>query len=277
MPNIIRIRNLVKEVDLSGTTFAVDKQIYGENVKRVDIADLKEYILSGLTFEVTGGTSGTSGVDGIDGIDGIDGSDGTSGSSGISPCITITSNTITIDIITTTTTTTAAITTTTTTAATTTTTTTAATTTTTTTAATTTTTTTAATTTTTTTAATTTTTTTAATTTTTTTEATTTTTTTTAATTTTTTTADPYNYYIIKTFGCPGCVVAGGTLNIKSLATYTSGKYYISGLDIIQIQGEGGFGEDGIISATGPYDTCLDACPENTTTTTTIAPVTEEP
>ena len=106
---------------------------------------------------------------------------------------------------------------------------------------------------------------------------TTTTTTTTAATTTTTTTADPYNYYIIKTFGCPGCVVAGGTLNIKSLATYTSGKYYISGLDIIQIQGEGGFGEDGIISATGPYDTCLDACPENTTTTTTIAPGTEAP
>ncbi len=201
--------------------------------------------------------------------------------------LTAPTTTTTTTAATTTTTTTAATTTTTTTAATTTTTTTAATTTTTTTAATTTTTTTAATTTTTTTAATTTTTTTAATTTTTTTEdtttttttteATTTTTTTTAATTTTTTTADPYNYYIIKTFGCPGCVVAGGTLNIKSLATYTSGKYYISGLDIIQIQGEGGFGEDGIISATGPYDTCLDACPENTTTTTTIAPVTEEP
>jgi len=110
MPNIIRIRNLVKETNLSGVTFPIDKQDYTENAKRIDIADLKEFILSGFTGGNTGGTSGTSGVDGLDGID------GTSGTDGQSPCLELTSNTITIVIIsgTTTTTTTVPITTTTT-------------------------------------------------------------------------------------------------------------------------------------------------------------------
>ena len=103
MPNIIRIRNLEKETNLSGVTFPIDKQGYIENGKRIDISDLKEYILSGFTGGGnTGGTSGTSGHDGLDGIDGID---GTSGTSGLSPCLELISNTIRIVIISTTTTT----------------------------------------------------------------------------------------------------------------------------------------------------------------------------
>ena len=52
MPNIIRIINLQLDTDLSGATFPVDKLSYTENAKRVNILDLKNYILSG----VTGGT-----------------------------------------------------------------------------------------------------------------------------------------------------------------------------------------------------------------------------
>ena len=71
MPNIIRIRNLVKEINLGGIIFPVDKTSYLANVQQVGIDDLKDYILSGYTAGgVTGGTSGTSGIDGIDGIDG---------------------------------------------------------------------------------------------------------------------------------------------------------------------------------------------------------------
>ena len=44
MPNIVRIRNLVKETNLSGVTFPVDKQSYTDQAKRIDISDLKDYI-----------------------------------------------------------------------------------------------------------------------------------------------------------------------------------------------------------------------------------------
>ena len=149
MPNIIRIKDLEKETNLTGAIFPIDNTGYTYNVRQASILDLKEYILSGFTGGTGAGSSGTSGINGVDGIDGT------------TPCITITSNSIRIvTLFTTTTTTTAAVTTTTTAAVTTTTT--AAVTTTTTTAATTTTTTTAAVTTTTTTAVTTTTTTTVA-------------------------------------------------------------------------------------------------------------------
>jgi len=49
MPNIIRIINLQLDTDLSGATFPVDKLSYTENAKRVNILDLKNYILSGVT------------------------------------------------------------------------------------------------------------------------------------------------------------------------------------------------------------------------------------
>ena len=106
MPNIIRIRNLELETNLSGITFPIDKDSYLSNAKRIDISDLKTYILSGFT-------------------------------GGSTPCTVLTSNSITISIIagTTTTTTISPTTTTTTISATTTTTTTSPTTTTTTTAA----------------------------------------------------------------------------------------------------------------------------------------------
>ena len=223
MPNIVRIRSLVKESNfsvISGVTFPVDHQNYDQNAKRLDMADLKKYILSGFTGG--GGTNGTSGTDGQSGIPGIDGTDGTSGTDGDSPCIELISNSIRIVIVAATTTTT------TTPAATTTTTTTSATTTTTTTESTTTTTTTEATTTTTTTEATTTTTTTEATTTTTTTEATTTTTTTTEATTTTTTTPDPYNYYNVKIYDCSACGVLEGSEDIKTTTTCADLEYWYS-------------------------------------------------
>ena len=205
MPNIVRIRSLVKESNfsvISGVTFPVDHQNYDQNAKRLDMADLKKYILSGFTGG--GGTNGTSGTDGQSGIPGIDGTDGTSGTDGDSPCIELISNSIRIVIV----------------AATTTTTTTPA--------ATTTTTTTSATTTTTTTESTTTTTTTEATTTTTTTEATTTTTTTTEATTTTTTTPDPYNYYNVKIYDCSACGVLEGSEDIKTTTTCADLEYWYS-------------------------------------------------
>ena len=50
MPNIIRIRNLNRETNLtSGVTFPVDNDSYTENAKRVNINDLKNYILLGAT------------------------------------------------------------------------------------------------------------------------------------------------------------------------------------------------------------------------------------
>ena len=94
MPQIIRIRDLVNEPNLSGVTFPIDKSEYFENARQVGIFDLKEFVLSGFTGNVlTGMTSGTSGVDGFDGdpgtsgtsgINGSAGSAGTSGTSGIS-------------------------------------------------------------------------------------------------------------------------------------------------------------------------------------------------
>ena len=213
MPNIIRIRNLVKEADLSGVTFPIDKQTYTENAKRIDISDLKDYILSGFTGGNSGGTSGTSGVDGIDGQDG---DTGTSGTSGQSPCLVLTSNSIRIIII-------AATTTTTTTLATTTTTTTA-------TPVTTTTTTVAPVTTTTTTAATTTTTTTAGTT----------TTTTTAATTTTTTLAT--YYFRAREYSCDVCTPISGEVEYWSHSDLVTGYYSFSGIGGYQITSYGGTG-----------------------------------
>lgn len=65
MPNIIRIRNLDPETELSGVTFPVDKNSYTENAKQISISDLKKYILSGVTgatydmskyLAITGGT-----------------------------------------------------------------------------------------------------------------------------------------------------------------------------------------------------------------------------
>ena len=65
MPNIIRIRNLQVETELSGVTFPVDKQSYSETAKQINILDLKNYILSGVTgatydlsryFATSGGT-----------------------------------------------------------------------------------------------------------------------------------------------------------------------------------------------------------------------------
>jgi len=66
MPNIIRIRNLQQETNLtSGVTFPVDNDSYTENAKRINILDLKNYILSGVTgatydmskyLSITGGT-----------------------------------------------------------------------------------------------------------------------------------------------------------------------------------------------------------------------------
>lgn len=84
--DIIRIRNLVKEIDLNGIIFPVDKQEYLADARYIGIDDLKDWILSGYTASVTGGTSGTSGVDGIDGIDGE------------TPCETLYSNVIRIII-----------------------------------------------------------------------------------------------------------------------------------------------------------------------------------
>jgi len=129
MPNIIRIRNLENEININGgLIFPVDysgdtsNQGYTSNIKRIDLSQIKEYVL----FDYTGSTSGTSGTSGKDGSSGIPGINGTSG---ISPCHDYQSNTIIISLIvapTTTTTTIAPTTTTTTIAPTTTTTTTVA-------------------------------------------------------------------------------------------------------------------------------------------------------
>jgi len=86
MPNIIRVRNLNNEKNLDGIIIPVDKTSYLANAQQVGIQDLKNYILSGYTASVTGGTSGTSGVNGIDGIDGI------------SPCQSLYSNVIRVVI-----------------------------------------------------------------------------------------------------------------------------------------------------------------------------------
>ena len=88
MPNIIRIRNLENETNLDDIVIPVDKETYLEVAKQVSIGDLKTWILSGYTGGgSTGTTSGTSGSSGTSGLDGV---------SGTSPCITLTSNTITI-------------------------------------------------------------------------------------------------------------------------------------------------------------------------------------
>ena len=79
--SIIRIRNLQQELNLDNVIFPVDKSTYGDNARRIDILDLKKWILSGITF--SGGTGGT-------------GTSGTDGTSGTSPCITLISNTIRI-------------------------------------------------------------------------------------------------------------------------------------------------------------------------------------
>ena len=84
--DIIRIRNLVKEINLEGVIFPIDKQEYLSDARQIGINDLKDWILSGYTSSVTGGTSGTSGEDGIDGIDGT------------TPCVTLKSNVINIVI-----------------------------------------------------------------------------------------------------------------------------------------------------------------------------------
>ena len=260
MPSIIRIRNLVKETDanfISGVTFPIDHNDYVDNAKRIDISDLKNYILSGFTGGgTTGTTSGTSGINGVDGVDGID------GTSGISPCLTLTSNSIKIVIITGTTTTT---TTTTTPAPTTTTTTTpAGTTTTTTTPGSTTTTST------TTPGSTTTTTTTSSTTTTTTTSTTTTTTTTPPPTTTTTTTLPMTQYCYTPTYTCDDTshVPPGGTITWYDQygAPVTESGYCNNGTDPVYTWS----------SSQPPIVAGLTSvpCGGTTTTTTTPAPTT---
>lgn len=244
MPNIIRIRDLDKEANLSGVTFPIDKQSYQQYAKRIDISDLKEYILSGFTGNNTGGTSGTSGINGIDGIDGID---GTSGTSGHSPCLELYSNSISIVIVAATTTTTTALPTTTTT------------------------TTIPLITTTTTEIPTTTTTTTEVPTTTTTTEVPTTTTTTTdiVVPTTTTTTTIAGTKYIVKFYDCASC--GGSSLGSKQVVSADPylgiGDYYlistpVFGGTIMEINNQSGTGEDGIMPsfAAGP-GTCISFCP----------------
>ena len=96
MPNIIRIRNLDKETNITGgLIFPVDysgdtlNQGYTSNIKRIDLAQIKDFVL----FDYTGSTSGTDGTSGVDGSSGVHGSNG---SSGISPCHAYQSNTIII-------------------------------------------------------------------------------------------------------------------------------------------------------------------------------------
>jgi len=96
MPNIIRIRNLENETNINGgLIFPVDysgdtiNQGYTSNIKRIDLDQIKEYVL----FDYTGSTSGTSGTSGTDGSSGLPGVNGTSG---ISPCHSYQSNIITI-------------------------------------------------------------------------------------------------------------------------------------------------------------------------------------
>ena len=88
MPNIIRIRDLVEESNLNDIIFPVDKRTYLDDAHRINIDDLKEWILSGYTGggSVTGTTSGTSGIDGVD------------GTSGTTPCNPISSNYIRVEI-----------------------------------------------------------------------------------------------------------------------------------------------------------------------------------
>ena len=234
MPNIIRIRNLEKETNLSGITFPIDNQIYTSNAKRVDIYDLKEYILSGYTSGTgTAGSSGTSGTDGSDGV---------SGTSGITPCLTLNSNQIKIIITassTTTTTTTVATTTTTTTTEpiTTTTTTTEPTTTTTTT-----------------------------------TEPTTTTTTTTEPTTTTTTTT--IYYYLVTRRSCPSCdndlPLELWSYNNLSTGHYNIGY----GTYDYEITSTGGAGGGGEFPSYSPSSSCFETCGPTTTTTTSSSTTT---
>lgn len=88
MANIIRIKDLDKETNLNGAIFPIDNTGYTYKVRQTSILDLKEYILSGFTGGTGAGSSGTSGIDGVDGVDGT------------TPCITITSNSIKIVVLT---------------------------------------------------------------------------------------------------------------------------------------------------------------------------------
>ena len=85
MPQIIRIRDLSIETMLSGGTFPVDKDIYFDGPRNVNIYDLSKFILSGFTVKPPPSmTSGTSGIDGFDGQSGTSGTSGTNGISGTS-------------------------------------------------------------------------------------------------------------------------------------------------------------------------------------------------
>jgi len=96
MPNIIRIRNLDTENNITGgLIFPVDysgdtsNQGYTSNIKQINLDQIKNFALSNYT----GATSGTSGTSGFNGSSG---NNGTSGSSGISPCHGYQSNIIVI-------------------------------------------------------------------------------------------------------------------------------------------------------------------------------------
>lgn len=49
MPNIIRIKNLEKETNLTGAIFPIDKNTYHSIVKQVSFEDLKLWLFSGYT------------------------------------------------------------------------------------------------------------------------------------------------------------------------------------------------------------------------------------
>lgn len=53
MANIIRIRNLLPETDLSNIVIPVDKQSYLDNAKQVSISGLTAFVLSGFTGSTT--------------------------------------------------------------------------------------------------------------------------------------------------------------------------------------------------------------------------------
>jgi len=87
---------------------------------------------------------------------------------------------------------------------------------------------------------------------------------------TTTPAPDPYNYYTVKEFSCPGCTL-NSTYDIKTLdyvAPGDYGKYYLSGSVALQIQGpttSGAYPEHTLLTG---YVSCVLACGTTTTTTT---------
>ena len=84
MPNIIRPRNFEKEYNLNGDIILpVDNSTYGTVSKQINLYQIKEFSLSGITDVSSSGKNGTSGMNGIIGIDGENGTSGLLPSSGL--------------------------------------------------------------------------------------------------------------------------------------------------------------------------------------------------